>query len=153
MMRAVVQLLSVSVVFSQFGCMTDISGNTYSVGAVGAVNRAVEATVISKRTVDVSGSSETGAAVGATGGAIAGANAGGDSALGVVGGVVGGALVGGLVGGAAQKHNTKQEGFEYVVKTANGALFTVVQGPEPPIEKGQNVILLYGSKSRLIPSE
>jgi outer membrane lipoprotein SlyB len=133
------------------GCKTDISGSSYSAGSVGNVNRAVEATVISKREVFIHGSNETGAAVGATGGAIAGGNAGGDDALGIIAGAIGGAVVGGLIGGAAEKDATNQKGIEYVVKTENGVLLTVVQGHDPPIENGQKVIVLYGSRSRLIP--
>lgn len=135
------------------GCKTDISGNSYSAGSVGNVNRAVEATVISKREVLIHGTSGTGAAVGATGGAIAGGAIGGDDPLGIVAGAIGGALAGGLIGGAVEKDATKQPGIEYVVRTETGALLTVVQGHDPPIEKGQTVILLYGTRSRIIPSD
>lgn len=133
------------------GCKTPISGNSYSAGSVGNVNRAVEAEVISKREVDIQGTSETGAAVGATGGAIAGGAAGGDDALGIVAGAIGGAVVGGLLGGATEKDATRQKGIEYVVRTENGVLLTVVQGRIPTIEKGQSVIVIYGSRSRIIP--
>lgn len=147
----IIPLMAVIATF--VGCKTATSGNVYSAGSVGNLNRAVEATVISKREVLIQGTSETGAAVGATGGAIAGGAAGGDDALGIVAGAIGGAVVGGLLGGAAEQDATKQKGFEYVVRTENGVLLTVVQGHDPPIENGQNVIVLYGSRSRIIPAE
>ena len=134
-------------------CKSPVSGNLYSAGSVGNVNRAVEAVVISKREVQIQGTSDTGAAVGATGGAIAGGAAGGDDALGIVAGAIGGAVVGGLLGGATEQDATKQKGFEYVVRTETGVLLTVVQGIVPPIDNGQSVIVLYGSRSRLIPAD
>lgn len=148
-MRHLLLLLAALSILS--GCKTDLSGNSYSVGSVGAVNRAVEAVVVSKRAVRVEGTSEAGAAAGAVGGAIAGGAIGGDSPLGVVAGVVGGAIVGSVVGGVAEKKATNQTGIEYVVKTDTGALLVIVQGPEPRIEKGDSVVVLYGVRARIIP--
>lgn len=135
------------------GCQTDISGNSYSVGSVGNVNRAVEATVISKREVHIHGNDAHGTALGATGGAVAGAAAGGDNAITAIGGAIGGAIIGGLAGGAVERNANSQKGIEYVLKTKNGALLTVVQGTDPSIDEGQKVIVLYGVKSRIIPSK
>jgi outer membrane lipoprotein SlyB len=145
-------LLFILFTFLFVGCKTDISGNSYAVGSVGIVNRAVEGIVISKRTIDVKGSSETGAATGGVSGAIAGGAAGGDNALGVVAGALGGAVIGTIAGATIEESSTRQSGLEYVVKLNNGSLFTVVQGPEPLILKGDSIILLYGTKSRIIPA-
>jgi outer membrane lipoprotein SlyB len=41
--------------------------------------------------------------------------------------------------------------MEYVIETQNGALITVVQGSKPPLSVGSKVIILYGTRSRLIP--
>ena len=74
------------------GCKTDISGNSYAVGSVGRVNRAVEGKVISKRQINVKGTTDVGMASGGIGGAVAGGAAvGGDNPLGVVAGALGGA--------------------------------------------------------------
>ena len=132
------------------GCKTDISGNSYKVGSVGNVNRAVEGVVISKRFVDISGTQAAGATTGGVAGAVAGGAAGGDSPLGIVAGAVGGAVIGGISGALIEESATRQGGCEYVIKLNNGSLFTVVQGKEPEINEGDAAILLYGPKSRLI---
>ncbi len=51
----------------------------------------------------------------------------------------------------AEKSATGQNGIEYVVETANGALLTVVQGAEPAIAVNEKVLVIYGQRSRIIP--
>ncbi len=40
--------------------------------------------------------------------------------------------------------------MEYVVETENGAVLTVVQGEDAALIVGQNVLVMYGSRSRVI---
>lgn len=66
-------------------------------------------------------------------------------------GAVGGALIGGIASAMAEEAASRQDGMEYVVQTDNGALLTVVQGREPAFAVSQKVLVLYGSRSRIIP--
>ena len=91
MKKSILSLSALLTLMLISGCKTDISGNSYKVGSVGNVNRAVEGVVISKRFVDISGTQAAGATTGGVAGAVAGGAAGGDSPLGIVAGAVGGA--------------------------------------------------------------
>lgn len=149
--RSIVALL-LSYVFLG-GCQQNISPDTYSVGSVGQVNRAVRGVIISMREVNISGSqSGVGAGAGAIAGAAAGSMIGGNAAINVVG-AVGGAVVGGVVASAAEEGATRQGGIEYVVQAENGALLTIVQGAAPHLSVAQKVIVLYGSRSRIISDQ
>jgi outer membrane lipoprotein SlyB len=132
------------------GCASNISPQSYSVGSVGQVNRTIAATVVSVREVDVAGTTAAGGAIGATTGAVAGSALGGNNAQGNILGAIGGAVVGGIVGASMEANATKQKAVEYVVETENGNLMTIVQGINPAFAKGDGVLVLYGSPSRLI---
>ena len=131
------------------GCAADISPNSYSVGAVGQVNRTISATIISARDVDIRGTQGLGATAGAGAGAAAGSAIGGSSQANIVG-AIGGALIGGLAGAAIERNATEQTGVEYIVQTSNGHLMTIVQGPAPRFSVGQKVFVLYGPQARII---
>ena len=127
-----------------------MSVDTYAVGSVGQVNRAVKGIIISARPVKISGTkSGVGAGAGAGAGAVGGAVLGGDAA-GMAVGAIAGAVVGGVAGALTEGELTKQTGMEYVVKTGNGSLISVVQSDDVPFEINQHVIVLYGSRSRII---
>jgi outer membrane lipoprotein SlyB len=131
------------------GCASNISTTTYSVGSIGQVNRTVSATVISAREVDVAGTTGVGGNAGTAAGAVVGLGAGSNSRANIVG-AIGGAVVGGLAGAAIEANATKQKAIEYVVETENGNLMTLVQGTNSAFSVGQQVLVLYGSPSRLI---
>jgi outer membrane lipoprotein SlyB len=131
-------------------CQHNVSPDTYAVGSVGQVNRTVRGTVISARPVNISGSqSGLGAGVGAVGGGIAGSALGSGVRSNALG-ALGGAVVGGVVGAVAEEAATQQTGVEYVIETSNGALLTVVQGPEPALMIHQKVLVIYGTHARVI---
>jgi outer membrane lipoprotein SlyB len=127
-----------------------VSPNSYGVGSVGQVNRAVRGAIVNARPVAIDGSQAVGATVGATAGAIGGSFVGGDMRANLIGAVAG-AVAGGLIGAASEQSATRQQGMEYVVESQNGALLTIVQGSEPILEIGARVIVLYGNRSRIIP--
>lgn len=133
-------------------CAQSISPNTYTASQVGSVNRAVEGTVISIREVIVDRNTGTGGLAGSGMGAAGGAAIGGDSIEGIIAGSIAGAVVGGLAGNAVEGSKSKIPAFEYVVRTSNGALLTLVQGGDP-IAEGGAVLVIYGSPSRLIPKD
>jgi outer membrane lipoprotein SlyB len=132
------------------GCATNISPATYSVGSVGQVNRTISGTVISAREIDVAGTTGVGGGAGAAAGAVVGSGAGGSNSRGNLVGAIGGAIIGGMAGSAIEANATRQKGIEYVVETENGNLMTIVQGTDPVFLKGQKVLVLYGSPSRVI---
>ena len=144
-----IRIISVLLITMLAACHPNVSPDSYSLGSVGQVNRAVRGTVISTRLVDISGTSGVGATAGALGGAVGG-SAIGSGARSNIAGAIGGAIVGGVAGAVIEEGATQQKGMEYTVETENGALLTIVQGVDTPLSVGQKVIVLYGSKSRVI---
>ncbi|HLZ68059.1 MAG TPA: hypothetical protein VKQ29_17680 [Aliidongia sp.] len=132
------------------GCQPNVSPDTYSVGAVGQANRTVRGMIISARAVAISGTqSGIGAGAGAAAGGVAGSHLGGNGTTAAIG-AIGGVIAGGIVGAMAEDAATRQGGMEYVVQTENGALLTVVQGAQPALSQSQKVLVIYGSRSRVI---
>lgn len=143
--------LGISLVLS--ACAPNVSPDSYSVGAVGNVNRAVKGSIVSARKVDINGTNSGGGALaGGAAGGVAGSAMGGtgNTRTNIVG-AVGGAVIGAVAGSTIEEAATKQTGMEYVVQTENGALLTIVQGETPAFVEGEKVIVLYGSRSRIIP--
>ena len=135
---------------SLIACTPNISADSYSVGSVGQANRAVRGTIVSLRPVDISGSQTgVGGTAGAVSGAVAGSAIGGGARSNALG-AIGGAVVGGIAGSAIEEGSSRQTGIEYVVETENGALITVVQGGDPSLSVGRKIIVLYGTKARII---
>ncbi len=133
-----------------YGCMRNISPDSYAVGSVGQVNRAVRGKVISARLVNILGSQTgVGTTAGAAAGGVAGSAIGGAARENIIG-AIGGAVVGGIIGSMAEEGATQQQGMEYIVETENGSLITVVQGVEPCLNIGDKVIVIYGQRSRVI---
>ena len=142
-------LISISLLLCS--CARNISPDTYAVGTVGQVNRAVKGVIINARQVNISGSqSGIGATSGAAAGGVAGSAIGGGTRANIIG-AIGGAVVGGIIGSAIEEWSTQQTGMEYVVETENGALITLVQGKEPKLNAGDRVVVIYGTTSRVIP--
>jgi outer membrane lipoprotein SlyB len=150
-MHTLSKILLTIIIFSTLpSCTPNVSVDTYAIGSVGQVNRAIQGVIISARPVKISGTeSGVGAVSGAGAGAIGGATLGGDAAGAAVG-LIGGAVVGGVAGALTEKELTKQTGVEYVVKTNNGALISLVQSDDVAFEVNQRVIVVYGSRSRII---
>jgi len=134
------------------GCQSDLRSDYYRASTVGSVNRAIRGRVVSARNVRVSDESGVGASAGAGTGAIAGARSA-DNVAGAAVLAIAGAVVGGVAGAVTEKSLTKQEAFEYVVESENGALLTLVQGGNERFSVGQSVMVLYGSPSRIIKAQ
>lgn len=134
------------------GCAQNISPDTYSVGGTGKVSKTVPGVIVGARAVSVAGTNKTGRTVGAAAGAAAGSAIGGGTRSHILG-AIGGALIGGIAGGVAEEGITAQGAIEYIVETDNGELVTLTQGPDPAFQKGDRVLILYGSKARIIADE
>lgn len=143
-------LLIITIISTLPACTRNVSVDTYAIGSVGQVNRAIQGAIISARPVKISGNeSGVGAASGAGAGAIGGSLLGGDIAGAAVGAIAG-AVVGGVAGTLTEKELTKQTGMEYVVRTNNGALISLVQSDDVAFEVNQRVIVVYGTRARII---
>ncbi len=145
-----VAAVTVLVCLSTASCTPNISPDSYSVGSVGQVNRVVRGVVVSARPVAVSGTnSGIGSGAGAVAGGAGGSAIGGSTDANIVG-AVGGAVIGGIVGAAIEESTTRQTGMEYIIEAENGSLITIVQGDEDPLVAGQRVLVIYGTRSRVI---
>ena len=145
-----VAAVTVLVCLSAASCTPNISPDSYSVGSVGQVNRVVRGVVVSARPVAVSGTnSGVGSGAGAVAGGAGGSAIGGSTDANIVG-AVGGAVIGGIVGAAIEESTTRQTGMEYIIEAENGSLITIVQGDEDPLVAGQRVLVIYGTRSRVI---
>lgn len=142
-------LLLIAALFFISGCAQNISPDSYSVEGTGKVNRTTSGVVLSSRIVSVEGTKSTGQTVGALAGGTAGSAIGGSTRANILG-AIGGALIGGIAGGMAEKGITSQSAVEYIVKTDSGETITLTQGPEPMFKRGDRVLILYGSKARII---
>ena len=98
-MKSLSKLLFVfTSVLALFSCAPNVSVDTYAIGSVGQVNRAVQGIIISARPVKISGTkSGIGAGAGAGAGAVGGAVLGGDAPSMAVGAIAG-AVIGGVAG-------------------------------------------------------
>lgn len=136
-------------VFTLAGCTPSISPDTYGAYNGNQVCPVVKGVVKSVRMVKMEGTSS---GVGTFGGAAAGAIAG--SAIGGGRGsllaALGGGLLGAGIGNVAEKRLTCQNGLEYVIRTRDGQLVSIVQGLNPQFQPGQHVMIMYGQKSRVV---
>ncbi|MBQ7632749.1 MAG: hypothetical protein IJS88_01370, partial [Alphaproteobacteria bacterium] len=66
-------------------------------------------------------------------------------------GAIGGALAGMAVGALAQDQIMSQGGYEYVVRTDSGQIYSVTQGTDTLLSAGQRCMLINGATSRIIP--
>jgi len=133
-------------------CAPDIGGNDYNVGQAGQLNQVGKGTIISKEPVTVYADNS---GVGDIGGAVIGGAAasqlGGDSTAGTIIAGSAGAIAGGIIGDKIEKAVNQQTGYRYFVKTTDGKTFAVVQGKSPELQVHQQVTIIYGQKTRLIP--
>lgn len=147
--------LSFIAIFAFTACTRDISGD-YSESEAMTPQKVVEGKVINVRHVKVKGNENltdntAGLLAGGLGGGLIGSQFGNGN--GNLIGTLAGAAIGAAGGAAAQRALTKQAGVEYAVKTKTGEIYTITQGPEPVIQKGQTVLVqLYShGRSRVIP--
>jgi outer membrane lipoprotein SlyB len=106
---------------------------------------------MSVRQVNVNSSdNSTGGVLGGVAGGVAGSTIGHGSSAHALG-AIGGALAGMAVGSLAQDSMMSQAGYEYVVRTDSGQIYSVTQGTDTLLSAGQRCMLLNGATSRVIP--
>lgn len=132
------------------GCSPDYSPDTYASRAVQQAARVEQGIVVGVREVAVTADGTVGAVAGSAAGGIAGSQTPG-GAVGAAFGALGGSLVGGLVGSTVERASGSTKAFEYVVRKANGELFSVTQKDAAPLPLGQKVLLIAGAQARIVP--
>jgi outer membrane lipoprotein SlyB len=134
------------------GCAPNISANTYGSSEIGVASKVVPGVVISRRVVNIDNNSGAGGVAGTVAGAAAGSVVGGSPAANIVG-AVGGAVVGGVLGNAADKSINHHTGVEYIIKQKNGEIISVTQAEDLQLVVSQRVLVVYGSKIRVIADD
>lgn len=134
------------------GCATPNASNAqYSSSALSSATRTIEGVVVSKRPVTVTGTNSLGVGAGASVGAIAGSSIGSNVRDNLAGAVVG-AVAGGLVGAAMEANATKQDAYEYIVKSDVMGLTTIIQA-DSNIYVGDKVFVVLSNKPVLVKNE
>lgn len=141
-------ILAVALVLGLAACASPTS-QRYGADDVGRVIDTSQATIVASKVVDIKGgeNSGTGAlaggALGATGAAtVFGGDSSGQLAAGIIGGILGAGA-----GYLAEQEVDARQGIEYVVRTPDGRLVTLVQNRAPneqPLPNGTEVLLQYG---------
>ncbi len=158
------------------GCGVNLNTNQYEVSDAGDVFETYEGTIISRRKVNISGTSGAGTGVGGVAGGLIGSQLGGGRGSIVT--TLGGAALGAVAGSAIEKNATKQQGWEYSIRiidesgqsttthsiksrsarsstgSMNKRIQTVVQGLDNDIKVGTKVLLhipANGGRARVVP--
>ncbi len=131
-------------------CAPAIGSNDYGYSSVGQASSAFPCTVVSVRAVNVNSGGTAGGLLGGIAGGVAGSTIGHGRSANTLG-AIGGAAVGALAGNVAEKSLMGQGGYEYVVRTDNGQIYSVTQGADNLIAAGQRCMLINGNPSRIIP--
>jgi outer membrane lipoprotein SlyB len=131
------------------GCGPSYSPNTYASNAAQQANKVESGVIAGIRKVRITTSGTVGGVAGAAAGGVAGAQVGvgPTSAF----SAIGGSLVGGIAGVATEHIAGDTNGFEYIVRKANGDMISVVQKDEKALRVGEKVLVIAGPQARIVP--
>jgi outer membrane lipoprotein SlyB len=129
------------------GCAREVGGDVYDTRDLSAAVRTERGVVESVRPVRLQDGERLqepglGALIGGAAGGAVGREIG--AGWGQIVAIGAGIVLGAAAGALAQGELSKQDGLEYVVKTTDGRLFTIVQGVEDPIATGSPVFIQFG---------
>jgi outer membrane lipoprotein SlyB len=132
-----------------FGCGPSYSPDTYANNAAQQAAKVETGVVAGVRPVQISAQGTVGAVAGAAAGGVAGSQVGvgPTSAF----GAIGGSLIGGIAGVATEHIIGDTDGFEYVVRKANGDMISVAQKDKKPLWVGEKVLVISGPQARVVP--
>ena len=132
-------------------CAPRIGSNDYDYSSVRQASNGFPCTVMSVRQVNVNSEDNSmGTVLGGVAGGVAGSTIGHGRSANTLG-AIGGAAAGMLVGNLAQDSMMSQSGYEYVVRTDSGQIYSVTQGTDTLLAAGQRCLLINGATSRVIP--
>ena len=138
-------------------CARQISPDVHTGESAGQAQRTYAAVIENVRLVEIQEGdtleqNKTGQLLGAIAGGVAGARFG--DGVGQALAALGGAIAGAFIGSLAEREMKRQPALEYIVRTEDGQLLTIVQGLEPEMTIGQRVFVQEGlsGRGRIIPA-
>jgi outer membrane lipoprotein SlyB len=129
-------------------CGPSYSPDTYSTNAAQQANKVESGVIAGVRPVQISAQGTVGGVAGAAAGGIAGSQVGTGPTSAFT--AIGGSLVGGIAGVATEHIIGDTNGFEYIVRKANGDMVSVAQKDAKPLRIGQNVLVIAGPQARIV---
>ncbi len=129
------------------GCGPSYSPNTYASNAAQQANKVESGVIAGVRKVQISASGTVGGVAGAAAGGVAGAQVVGVGSTSAFT-AIGGSLLGGIAGVTAEHIVGDTNGFEYIVRKANGDMISVAQKDEKPLRVGQKVLVIGGAPGK-----
>ena len=139
----------VSLTAALAGCGPSYSPNTYASNAAQQSNKVEEGVIAGVRPVQISAQGAVGGVAGAAAGGVAGSQVGVGPTSAFA--AIGGSLLGGMAGVATEHIIGDTNGFEYIVRKANGDMLSVAQKDEKPLRVGQKVLVIAGPQARIVP--
>ncbi len=138
-----------SVGFALAGCGPSYSPNTYATNAAQQANKVESGVIAGVRKVQITASGTVGGVAGAAAGGVAGSQVGVGPAS--TFSAIGGSLIGGIAGVATEHIVSDTNGFEYIVRKANGEMISVAQKDDKPLWVGEKVLVIAGPQARIVP--
>ncbi len=127
------------------GCMSNLSGQSYSRDEARQVQRVKLGTVLDVQMVQIEGTkSGVGAMAGAAAGGLAGSSVGNNKGSSIA--AIAGAVAGGLIGGKGEEAYTRTQGIQLTIELEDGTYISVVQ------EYDENVDFHSGDSVKLLTS-
>jgi outer membrane lipoprotein SlyB len=131
------------------GCGPSYSPDTYATNAAQQANKVESGVIAGLRKVQISASGTVGGVAGAAAGGVAGSQVGvGPTSTFAA---IGGSLLGGIAGVTTEHIIGDTNGFEYIVRKANGEMISVAQKDEKPLWVGEKVLVIAGPQARIVP--
>ena len=121
-------------------CGIGDTNTTYDRTDIGQAGIVSLGTIVSMNPIKTAGTNSVGTLSGGIAGAAAGSMIGGNTAINIIGGV-GGAVLGGVLGAKTEEALTKDTAMEFIVRTENGKLISIVQSNELGLRVGDQVML------------
>jgi outer membrane lipoprotein SlyB len=131
------------------GCGPSYSPDTYATNAAQQANKVESGVVAGVRKVQISASGTVGGVAGAAAGGVAGAQVGAGPTS--TFSAIGGSLLGGIAGVTTEHIIGDTNGFEYIVRKANGEMISVAQKDNKPLFVGEKVLVIAGPQARIVP--
>jgi outer membrane lipoprotein SlyB len=131
------------------GCGPNYSPDTYATNAAQQAGKVDSGVIAGVRKVQISASGAVGGVAGATAGGVAGAQVGTGATSAFP--AIGGSLLGGIAGVTTEHIVGDTDGFEYIVRKANGDMISVAQKDEKPLRVGEKVLVIAGPQARIVP--
>jgi outer membrane lipoprotein SlyB len=131
------------------GCGPSYSPDTYANNAAQQASKVEAGVIAGVRPVQISAQGAVGGVAGAAAGGVAGSQVGTGPTSAF--GAIGGSLIGGLAGVASEHIIGDADGFEYIVRKANGEMVGVAQKDKKPLWVGEKVLVIAGPQARVVP--